>query len=65
MHAAPVVGILQTLDIEFAGGGWLVTGEEGGTMWHGRGENQHGAVLDWLASRLGLAGDDERERNIA
>jgi hypothetical protein len=53
-HDMPSVGILQTLDVEFVDGEWRVTGEEGGTTWHGRGENQHEAVLNWLADRLGL-----------
>lgn len=55
----PTVGILQTVDVTFVDGQWQLSGEEGdGPTWHGTGDSLNGAILDWLAARLGLKDAD-------
>jgi len=46
-------GILQELQVDLRSGGtWHVWGGDDACTWHGYGDSQAEAVLDWLADRL-------------
>jgi len=49
--------ISETLGLAWEEGHWVVYSEEIGPQWRGRGESYQGAILNYLAARLGLYGD--------
>lgn len=71
----PQVGLMPTLEIDFVDGQWHVQNvpvNSGGYecapddpaashIWKGKSDDRDGAILDWLADRLGLREGGERE----
>lgn len=62
----PVIGIHETLRVEFVDAQYVVTSTkpDASPNWVGRDKNRHAAILEYLKTRLGLYKDETHQEAL-